>query len=60
MDRKTYRINEVIGATGLSRSTIYKLLSTGELRRVKVGSSTLVPAADVDALVLKAPKQQHV
>lgn len=50
MEKKTYRIREIVEATGLGRTTIYKLISEGELRKIKVGASTLIPAADVDAL----------
>ncbi|MDR6851745.1 excisionase family DNA binding protein [Sphingomonas sp. BE123] len=50
MEKKAYRINEVIAATGLGRTTIYKLIAQGDLRKIKIGSSTLIPASDVDAL----------
>jgi excisionase family DNA binding protein len=51
LERKTYRVNEVVRSTGLGRSTIYKLMEEGKLSRIKVGSITLIPAADVDALL---------
>lgn len=51
MERKAYRVNEVVLSTGLGRSTVYKLMEEGKLSRIKVGSITLIPAADVDALL---------
>lgn len=49
--RMAYRVNEVMSLTGLGRTTIYKLMGNGELGRVKVGSSTLIPADDVHMLL---------
>ena len=51
MERKVYRVREAMNVTRLSRSTIYKLLETGQLSRVKIGSCTLIPAEEVDALL---------
>ncbi|MBO9518481.1 MAG: helix-turn-helix domain-containing protein [Porphyrobacter sp.] len=51
MERKAYRVNEVAAALGIGRSTIYKLIETGELRRIKIGANSLIPVADVDALL---------
>jgi excisionase family DNA binding protein len=49
--RLAYRVNEVMSLTGLGRTTIYKLIGNGELGRIKVGSSTLIPAEDIKALL---------
>lgn len=51
LTRMTYRIDEVAEMLGLGRTTIFKLLEQGELRRVKVGARTLILASDVDALI---------
>lgn len=51
MDRKAYKVNEVALALGLSRTTIYKLIGDGELRRIKLGATTLIAADSVDALL---------
>ena len=37
--------------TGLSRATIYQLIDQGVLRRSKVGRATLIPVADLVALI---------
>jgi excisionase family DNA binding protein len=51
MYRKTYRVKEVADILGIGRTTIYKLINTGVLQRIKVGATTLITAASVDALL---------
>ncbi|MDP1026307.1 helix-turn-helix domain-containing protein [Sphingomonas sp. KR1UV-12] len=38
----TGSINEAVEATGLSRSTLYRAISAGNLKTVRVGHRTLV------------------
>lgn len=40
-------VEETTKILGLSKSRIYELLASGELRRVKHGRSTLIPYEDV-------------
>lgn len=47
----SYTVNEVCAVTGLSRSTVYNLVQSGSLRKIKVRGRTLFSAADVRALV---------
>ena len=42
MDKLAYRIPEAVEATGLGRTTLYRLIKEGRLEAVKVGSSTLI------------------
>lgn len=51
MPRITYRVDEVASLLGIGRTTVYALLADGQLRRIKIGSATLIPASDVDALL---------
>lgn len=51
MHRKAYKVNEVAQALGLGRTTIYKLINRGDLRRIKVGATTLIAADSVEALL---------
>lgn len=51
MNRKTYRVNEVVEALGICRTTIYKLIRLGELQQIKLGASTLITAESVEALL---------
>ena len=50
-DRITYRVNEVLALTGLSRSTLYRLVAQGELPLVKVCGRTLIARDDLEAMV---------
>ncbi len=52
-ERITYRVNEVLALTGLSRSTLYRLVARGELPLVKVCGRTLVARDDLDAMLLR-------
>jgi excisionase family DNA binding protein len=45
------RVNEAAVAAGISRSTIYKLMSAGTLRTTKVGGRRLILRADLEALL---------
>ena len=47
----SYSVKDVCALLGLGRTTIYKLIEDGSLTRIKVGSRTLIPAGDVEALL---------
>lgn len=51
MIRVAYSVNEVVSLTGLGRTTVFKLMDEGKLRRRKVGARTLILSEDVDALL---------
>jgi excisionase family DNA binding protein len=57
MDEKTtvpallYRVDEAAEALRLSRSSIYELIRSGQLRTVKHGSRRLVPVEALDDFV---------
>lgn len=40
-----YTANEVIAATGLSRTKIYALIANGDIPSIRIGTSIRVPAA---------------
>lgn len=42
-----WQVDEVAAALRVSRRTVYRLLSAGQLERVKVGSRTLIPASSL-------------
>ncbi|KGF15156.1 helix-turn-helix domain-containing protein [Corynebacterium freneyi] len=48
---KLYPIPAVMDETGLGRTTVFGLISSGELRSVKVGRRRLVPAAALDEYI---------
>ena len=49
--RIAYSINEACAATSLGRTSIYKFLSSGRLRAVRVGGRTVIPADSLEALI---------
>lgn len=50
-DKLALRIKEAAAVSGLSRSTIYKLLSANKLRAVKVGGRRLILRESLLALL---------
>ena len=55
--RLALRVNDAVAASGLSRSTLYKLISEGKLTAVKVAGRRLILIEDLHGL-LKAGVQQ--
>ena len=49
--RLSYSIEEVVGLTGLGRTTLYRLIAQGELISCKIGRRRLVRASDLDAFL---------
>jgi len=47
----TLSISETCAALSLSRSSIYKLINSGRLRTLKIGSRTLITVESIKALV---------
>ena len=47
----TLSVREASRVTGLGKTTLFKLIDTGKLRRVKVGKRTLIPFTDLKKLV---------
>jgi len=50
-ERLALRINEAAAVSGLSRSTLYKLLGAKKLRAVKVGGRRLILRESLEALL---------
>ncbi len=49
----TVRIPEACHMTGIGRSKLYELIKAGEIETIKVGSSTLVTVAGLEAFLDK-------
>jgi excisionase family DNA binding protein len=47
----TLTIREALRATGIGKTTLYKLIDDGKVRRVKVGKRTLIVFEDLQKLV---------
>jgi excisionase family DNA binding protein len=52
--RLVVSVQEAARACGLSRATMYRLISAGKLTTVKIGSRRLVPITALDNLLEKA------
>lgn len=46
-----YRVDEAAENLGLCRATIYNLIARGELRAVKIGRATRIPASELERLL---------
>ena len=55
-EKRAYRVNEAVAAYRLSRSTLYKLMSEGTLRTVKVAGRRLIPRDAIETLIAGAAK----
>ena len=51
MTKLLHTVPEAAERTGLGRTTIYALLSSGRLGSVKVGTRRLIPAAELERFV---------
>ena len=51
LEPKAFRINDALRRLSISRSHLYQLALRGELRIVKIGSRTLIPATEIERLV---------
>jgi excisionase family DNA binding protein len=56
----TLTIPEALRAIGIGRSTLYKLIDSGQVRRVKVGKRTLVRYDDLQKLVAPEDCAMHL
>jgi predicted DNA-binding transcriptional regulator AlpA len=50
-DKLAYRVNEASDASGLSRSSLYKLMASGDLESIKVAGRRLIPGNALRALL---------
>ena len=52
-DRISVRVNEAVRLTGLSRTTLYRLMAKDELKSAKIGHSRLILVESLAALVYR-------
>ena len=53
-ERKALSVIEAARTVGISRASVYRLITQGRLTTVKIGSRRLVPIAALDNLLEKA------
>jgi excisionase family DNA binding protein len=51
IERRALSPREAEHALGISHATLFRLLKTKRLRRIKVGSRTLIPVDAIDAFL---------
>ena len=51
IERKTYSIAEFIAMSGMSESTTFKLLKSGQLKSTKIGQRRLISARSAFQLI---------
>lgn len=56
----SYNINAAAKATGISRTSIYKLIGTGELPVFKLSGRTLIRVADLQDLIDRKSAQSCI
>ena len=49
--RTAYTVDEAAASLGICRASIYNMIARGELRAVKIGRSTRIPAAELDRIL---------
>jgi len=49
--RRTMRVSEAQRSLGLGKTTIHKLLKTGQLKSVKIGGARRIPVEAIEALL---------
>ena len=49
--RLSYSVHEAAMATGIGRTTLYKLIGDGTLPSTKIGGRRLIRAADLDRML---------
>jgi excisionase family DNA binding protein len=57
--RLGFTMDEAAIASSLSRRSLYRAVARGDLRRVKVGNRTLIPAGDLAALCGGVPDEER-
>ena len=55
-ERRAYRVQDFCKIYGLSRSTVYKMMTAGTLRTVRVGGRRLIPTDAAEALLVGGAK----
>jgi excisionase family DNA binding protein len=53
-ERRALSVSETARAIGISRATLYRLVQQKRLATAKIGSRTLIPVGEIDALLARA------
>ena len=58
--RLLYRISEAADILGISRSTLYRLIASGELSAIRVGTAPRIPAKMLERFVDQAVRNVRI
>jgi excisionase family DNA binding protein len=59
IEKITYRVREIVAATGLSKSTVYALMDSGELPSFKLNGVRLVLRSELEAFIARAVERDR-
>jgi excisionase family DNA binding protein len=59
MQPLNYRINDACHRLAISRTSLYDLIARGEINVIKIGTRTLVPAAELEAFQQRLLERQE-
>ena len=59
-ERLLYRISEAVDILGVSRSTLYRLIASGELAAIRVGTAPRIPAKVLERFVEQAVRNVRI
>ena len=59
-ERLLYRISEAADILGVSRSTLYRLIASGELVAIRVGTAPRIPARVLERFVDQAVRNVRI
>lgn len=51
MAQLLYRIDEAAKMLAISRSALYELLATGQIKKLKIGSRSVIAAAELERFI---------
>lgn len=50
----SYSVQDAIAVTGLGRTTMYELMKSGAIKRIKIGSRTVILRSDLEQFLARA------
>jgi len=53
-EKRAYTVNEAAAVIGISRSSVYNLISDGRLQSVRIAGRRLFPREAIEAMIAKA------